>query len=77
MKRNKKSQSSIVLLLVFGLALIFYAVMFPEIVNITETSKAGTTDTSLILIYDILPFAIGFMLILAVIFSIAAVRSGG
>jgi len=71
--RNKKAQYAIVFLLLFTVALIFYAVMFPEIVSIINTSRNATTDTTVILIYDILPFALGFMLLLGVIFSIAAI----
>ncbi len=71
-KSGKKGQATIVLLLLFSAALIFYAVMFPEVVNIIDAVKADTTDETLILIYDVLPFALGAMLILAVILSIAA-----
>ncbi len=70
--KYKKSQMSIILLFLFSMALIFYAVMFPELTNIIDGVKNSTTDTTIILIYDILPFAIGFMLILSVIISIAA-----
>jgi len=73
MRKNKKSQMAIVLLLLFVAALIFYAVMFPELVNIIDSVKNQTTDTTVILIYDILPFALGFMLLLSVILSIAAI----
>lgn len=73
MLKNKKSQMAIVFLLLFGLALIFYAVMFPELISIIDDVKNQTTDTTILLIYDVLPFAIGFMLILAVILSIAVV----
>lgn len=76
MEKNKKSQMSIVMLLLFAGALIFYAVMFPELINIIEISKNATDDTTLILIYDILPFAIGFMLLLAVILSVASISAG-
>ena len=72
-KKNKKGQMALVLLLLFGLSLIFYAVMFPELRNIIDEVKVEQTDKTLILSYDILPFALGFMLILATILSIAAV----
>ncbi|MCH8329635.1 MAG: hypothetical protein IIB81_04555 [Nanoarchaeota archaeon] len=72
-KKNKKGQMALVLLLLFGLSLIFYAVMFPELRNIIDGVKVEETDKTIILIYDILPFALGFMLILATILSIAAV----
>lgn len=72
-KKNKKGQMALVLLLLFGLSLIFYAVMFPELRNIIDGVKVQETDKTIILIYDILPFALGFMLILATILSIAAV----
>lgn len=71
--KGKKAQYAMVFLLLFVVALIFYAVMFPELVSIINTSKAEITDTTIILVYDILPFALGFMLILGFIFSIAAV----
>lgn len=71
--RNKKAQYAIVFLLLFAVALIFYAVMFPELVTIINTFRNVTTDTTVILIYDLLPFGIGFMLLLGVIFSIAGI----
>ncbi|KKN12925.1 hypothetical protein LCGC14_1011600 [marine sediment metagenome] len=64
---------AIVFLLLFTVSLLFYAVMFPELINIIEGIKSNTTDQTLILIYDVLPFALGFMLILSVILSIAAI----
>ncbi len=71
--KGKKSQMAMVILLLFVVALIFYAVMFPELVSIIDTAKENITDDTLILIYDILPFGIGFMLIIAVIVSIASI----
>lgn len=71
--KSKKGQMAIVLLLLFTAALIFYAVMFPELVTIIESVQNQTSDATIILIYDILPFALGFMLILSVILSIAAI----
>ncbi len=71
--KGKKSQMAMVILLLFVVALIFYAVMFPELVSIIDTAKESITDDTLILIYDILPFGIGFMLIIAVIVSIASI----
>lgn len=73
MRRNKKSQMAIVMLLLFTMALIFYAVMFPQLVSIIDSVKNQTTDSTVLLIYDILPFALGFMLLLSVILSIAAI----
>ena len=73
MRNNKRGQMAIVLLLLFSVALIFYAVMFPELVNIINDVKGETTDETVLLIYDTLPFGIGFMLILSVMFSIASV----
>lgn len=72
-KNNKRGQMALVLLLLFGLSLIFYAVMFPELRNIIDEVKVKQTDETLILIYDILPFALGFMLILATILTIASI----
>lgn len=68
---NKKGLVTIAYLLLFSVALIFYAVMFPELTNIIEQSKNATSDETIILIYDILPFAIGFILILGTILAIA------
>ena len=73
LKKSRKGQVAIVFLLLFVVALLFYAVMFPELINIIEGVKVNTTDATLILIYDVLPFGIGFMLILSVILSIAAI----
>ena len=64
---------AIVLLLLFSVGLIFYAVMFPELNNIIDGVKNSTTDKTVILIYDVLPIALGFMLILSVVLSIAAI----
>jgi len=69
--QNKKGLVTIAFLLLFSAALIFYAVMFPELTNIIEQSKNETSDETIILIYDILPFAIGFILILGTILAIA------
>ncbi len=74
--KSRKGQMAIVLLLLFTVALLFYAVMFPELINIIEGVKSTTTDQTIILIYDVLPFGIGFMLILSVILSIAAIVRG-
>lgn len=75
--RGKKSQLAIVLVLLFGAALIFYAAMFPELTNIIQESKNNmAVDNPLpevLLIYDILPFAIGFMLFLGFVFSFARI----
>ncbi len=71
--KNKKGQMAIVFLLLFILALAFYSTMYPELVSIITTSKSSITDPTLILIYDILPFAIGFILILGVILFIASI----
>ena len=71
--KSRKGQMAIVFLLLFTTALLFYAVMFPELVNIIEGVKNNTTDQTIILIYDVLPFGIGFMLFLSVILSIAAI----
>ena len=46
--------------------------MFPELSNIIEQQKNATSDETIILIYDFLPFGIGIMLSLAVVLSIAA-----
>lgn len=70
---NKKGQVAVAMLLLFVASLIFYAVMFPELVNIIEGVKNQTTDATIVLIYDTLPFALGFMLLLGVILSIAAI----
>jgi len=64
---------ALVLLLLFSVGLIFYAVMFPELNNIIDGVKNSTTDKTVILIYDVLPIALGFMLILSVVLSIAAI----
>lgn len=71
--KSKRGQMAIVFLFLFSLALLFYAVMFPELVNIIDGVKVQETDQTIILIYDVLPFGIGFMLILSVILSIAAI----
>lgn len=73
MGKNKKAQMAIVMLLLFVAALIFYAVMFPELTSIIEQSKNHTTDSTVLLIYDILPFGIGFMLLISVIMAVAAI----
>tara|TARA_R100000789_G_scaffold100290_1_gene109671 strand:+ start:287 stop:514 length:228 start_codon:yes stop_codon:yes gene_type:complete len=73
MINSKKAQTSILFLLLFGAALIFYAVMFPELSNIVEQQKNTTSDETIILIYDFLPIGIGFMLMLAVILSVASI----
>lgn len=70
---SRKGQLAIAMLLLFTAALIFYAVMFPELVTIIEGVKNQTSDQTIVLIYDLLPFAIGFMLLLAVVLSIAAI----
>ena len=71
--KSKKGQMAILFLGLFTIALLFYAVMFPELVNIIEGVKTQTTDQTLILIYDVLPFGLGFMLLLSVILQIAAI----
>ena len=73
MGMNKRGQTAILFLLLFGTSLIFYAVMFPEMITIMDEAKASVTDETVILIYDLLPFGIGFMLILSTIASIAAI----
>tara|TARA_R100000049_G_C1865721_1_gene27435 strand:+ start:244 stop:483 length:240 start_codon:yes stop_codon:yes gene_type:complete len=71
--KSNRGQMAIVLLLLFSVGLIFYAVMFPELNNIIDGVKNSTTDKTVILIYDVLPIALGFMLILSVVLSIAAI----
>lgn len=71
--KSRKGQQAIVFLLLFTGALLFYAAMFPELLNIIEEVQVNITDQTILLIYDVLPFAIGFMLFLAVILSIAAI----
>jgi|TARA_Y100000034_G_scaffold78163_1_gene93970 hypothetical protein len=71
--KSNRGQMAIVLLLLFSVGLIFYAVMFPELNNIIDGVKSTTTDKTVILIYDVLPIALGFMLILSVVLSIAAI----
>lgn len=74
--KSNKGQVAIVFLLLFTAALLFYAAMFPELINIIESVQNETTDQTIILIYDVLPFGIGFMLILSVVLSIAAIVGG-
>tara|TARA_R100000789_G_scaffold7942_1_gene12113 strand:- start:16 stop:255 length:240 start_codon:yes stop_codon:yes gene_type:complete len=71
--KSNRGQMALVLLLLFSVGLIFYAVMFPELNNIIDGVKNSTTDKTVILIYDVLPIALGFMLILSVVLSIAAI----
>lgn len=74
MKHNTKSQVAIFNLLLFGGALIVYAILFPVITDVIESSKNQTTDSTAILIYDVLPFAIGILIIIGFVGSIIAVR---
>ena len=73
MIKGKKGQYAMVFLLLFLVSLLFYAVMFPEIISLINESKATISDTTIILIYDLLPFGLGFMLIIGLILSIAAI----
>lgn len=73
MKKSKKGQMAVVFLLLFAAALLFYAVMIPELMSIIDNVKAAQTDETIILIYDVLPFGIGFMLIIGLLASIMAV----
>ena len=73
MIKGKKGQYAMVFLLLFLVSLLFYAVMVPEIISLINESKATISDTTIILIYDLLPFGLGFMLIIGLILSIAAI----
>lgn len=75
MELEKKSQAAIFNILLFGGALIVLAVLFPTIIDVIEGSRAETEDTTAILIYDILPFAIGILIFIGFIGAYMRLRS--